>query len=122
MHIRRFQNTTASIIADLPADPGAPLRAWVAPGNPCVSVFVPVFPPDAVPAALADPAAWRAFAALRDRVEADSAALEPIRAVFAPLEAELWSEAEDVAPHPERRAAFVESAWQRVSEALTSVT
>ena len=122
MHIRRFQNTTASIIADLPADPGAPLRAWVAPGSPCVSVFVPVFPPDAVPAALADPAAWRAFAALRDRVEADSSALAPIRAAFAPLEAELWCEADDVAPHPERRTAFVESAWRRVSETLASLT
>ncbi len=121
MHIRRFQNTTASIIADLPADPDAPLRAWVAPGNPCVSVFVPVFPPDAVPAALADPAAWRAFAALRDRVEADSSALAPIRAAFAPLEAELWREADDVAPYPERRAAFVESAWRRVAETLTSL-
>ena len=121
MHIRRFQNTTGSIIADLPADPEAPLRAWVAPGNPCVSVFVPVFPPDAVPAALADPAVWRAFAALRDRVEADSTTLAPIRAAFASLEAELWCEADEVAPNPERRAAFVEIAWRRVSEALACV-
>lgn len=121
MHIRRVQNTTASMIADLPADPGAPLRAWVAPGNPCVSVFVPVFPLDAVPAALADPAAWRAFAALRDRVEADSSALAPIRAAFAPLEAELWCEADDVAAHPDRHAAFTETAWQRVAEALASL-
>ena len=122
MHIRGFQNTTASIIADLPVDRAAPLRAWVAPGSPCVSVFVPVFPPDAVPAALADPVAWSAFATLRDRVEADSAALAPIRAAFAPLEATLWREADDVAPHPERRVAFVEDAWRRVSEALASVT
>ena len=121
MHIRGFQNTTSSIIADLPADLGAPLRAWVAPGSPCVSVFVPVFPPDAVPAALAEPAAWRAFAALRDRVEADSSALAPIRAAFAPLEAELWREADEVAPNPERRATFVETAWRRVSETLASL-
>ncbi len=122
MHIRGFQCTTSSIITDLPADPDAPLRAWVAPGSPCVSVYVPVFPSDAVPAALAGPAAWRAFAALRDRVEADSSALAPIRAAFAPLEAELWCEADEVAPHPERRATFVESAWQRVSDALASLT
>lgn len=122
MHIRNFQNTTSSIIADLPADPGAPLRAWVAPGSPCVSVYVPVFPPDAVPAALADPATWQAFAGLRHRVEADSFSLAPIRAVFAPLEAELWREADDVASHPDRRAAFVDDAWRRVSEALTSVS
>jgi secernin len=122
LHIRGFEGTTSSMVADLPADPGEPLRAWVAPCSPCVSVYVPVFPPDAVPAALADPATWRAFAALRDRVEADSAALEPIRAAFAPLEAELWREADDVAPHPERRAAFVEGAWRRVSEAVASLT
>lgn len=122
LHIRGFEGTTSSMIADLPADPGEPLRAWVAPCSPCVSVYVPVFPPDAVPGALADPATWRAFAALRDRVEADSAALEPIRAAFAPLEAELWREADDVAPHPERHADYVESAWRRVSEALASVT
>jgi len=121
-HARRFENTTASMIADLPADPGAPLRAWVAPGSPCVSIFIPVFPPDAVPAALADPATWHAFAALRDCVEADSSALAPIRAVFAPLEAELWSEADDVAPYPERRITFVDDAWRRVSEALYTLT
>ena len=118
MHIRRFQNTTASIIADLPADPGAPLRAWVAPGNPCVSVFVPVFPPHAVPAALADPAAWRAFAALRERAESDDAVLPAFRDAFAPIEAELWCEADAIAPHPDRHAAFVEAAWARVAAAL----
>jgi secernin len=118
MHIRKFQNTTSSIIAELPADPAAPLRAWVAPGNPCVSVFVPAFPPHAVPAALAEPAAWHAFAALRDRAEADDSALEEIRAVFAPLEAELWCEADAVAPQPARHAAFVAAAWGRVAEAL----
>lgn len=118
MHIRKFQNTTASMIADLPADPEAPLRAWVAPGNPCVSAFLPVFPPHAVPAALADSATWHTFAGLRDRVEADDAALAEIREVFAPLETELWCEADDVASHPERHAAFVETAWERVAEAL----
>ncbi len=121
-HARRFENTNSSMIADLPADPEAPLRAWVTPGSPCVGIYVPVFPPDAVPAALADPVTWHAFAALRDRVEADSSALAPIRAAFAPLEAELWSEADDVAPHPDRHTAFVESAWRRVSEALSSLT
>ncbi len=120
-HARRFENTTSSMIAELSADAEAPLRAWVTPGNPCVGIFVPVFPPDAVPAALADPATWRAFAALRERVEADSAELDSIRDAFAPLEAELWSEADEVAPHPERHAAFAESAWRRVDEALASL-
>ena len=52
--------------------PGEPLRAWVAPGSPCVSVFVPVFPLDGVPPELGDPRTWRTFAALRDRVEDDA--------------------------------------------------
>ena len=72
MHLRGFQNTTSAMVAELPADPERPLRAWVAPGQPCVSVFVPVFPPH-VPLALGDEATWQGFASLRDRVEADPA-------------------------------------------------
>jgi dipeptidase len=121
MHVRGYRNTTSSMIAEVPAESDAPLRAWVAPGNPCVCVYVPVFPPLAVPAALADPAVWRRFAALRDRVEADAGALPEIRAAFDPLEAELWSEADDVALSPERQARFAEEAWCRVAEALESV-
>lgn len=118
MHIRGFQATTSSMVARMPADPGAPLRAWVAPGSPCVSVYVPVFPPAAVPAALSDPAVWQAFARLRDMVEADGAALGRIRDVFGPLEASLWAEADAIAGRPHRHASFVAGAWARVSEAL----
>lgn len=121
MHVRRYRNTTSSMIAELPANPDAPLRAWVAPGNPCVSVYVPVFPPLAVPAALGDAAVWQKFAALRDRVEADTGALPEIREEFDPIEAELWSEADDVAMSPERQSRFVEEAWCRVAEALDRV-
>ena len=118
MHLRGFQNTTSSMIAQLPADDAAPLRAWIAPGNPCVAVFVPVFPPAAIPAELADAGVWRRFAALRERVEADAGALPEIRAAFDPVEAELWSEADDVALSPERQQRFVDDAWIRVEEAL----
>jgi hypothetical protein len=121
MHIRGYQNTTSSMIAELPADAGAPLRAWVAPGSPCVSVYVPVFPPEQVPAALGEAATWRRFAALRDRVERVPDALAEIRAVFGPLETELWDEADDVSETAAGRAAFVERAWQRVDEALSRV-
>ena len=121
MHIRRFQNTAAGMIAQLPSDPSAPARAWVAPGSPCVSVFLPVFPAQHVPAALGDPATWRAFAELRDRVEAGDASLAGIRAVFAPIEAGLWCEADAIADTPERYAPFVDDAWNRVSAALASL-
>ena len=57
MHLRDYQATTASMVAELPADPDAPIRAWVALGSPCASVYVPVFPPLGVPAELARPRA-----------------------------------------------------------------
>ena len=121
MHLRGFQHTTSSMIAELPTDDAAPLRAWVAPGSPCVSVYVPVFPPHAVPSALGEPGVWRRFAELRDRVDADPAALDEIRSVFGPIETELWAEADNAALSPERQAAFVERAWESVSEALDAV-
>lgn len=118
MHVRNVRNTTSSMITELPAKPEQPLRAWVAPGNPCVTVYVPVFPPLAVPAALGDETVWQKFASLRERVEADAGALPEVRAEFDTVEAELWSEADDVAMSPERQARFVEDAWRRVAEAL----
>jgi secernin len=121
MHIRGYQNTTSSMIAELPADPGLPPRAWVAPGQPCVSVFVPVFGTH-VSAALGDARTWHAFAALRDRVEADGDALAEVRAVFGPLEAELWAEADTIAARPKEHARFAEEAWRRVAEALQRAT
>jgi secernin len=118
MHLRGHQNTTSSMIAELPVHPEAPLRAWVAPGSPCVSVYVPVFPPYGVPTQLADPAVWLRFAALRERVEADPDALAEIRAAFAPVESELWADADEVALRPAEHGSFVERAWKRVSQSL----
>ena len=113
MHLRDYQATTASIVADLPSDPDAPLRAWVALGSPCASVYVPVFPPFGVPAELGDTETWKRFAALRDRVEADPDALEPIRARFAPVEAELWARADARSPvtTPPRSTSSSRGAW-----------
>ena len=121
MHLRTYQNTTSSIIAELPADPTLPLRAWVSPGQPCVSIYVPVFGTHA-PAALGDPVTWHAFAALRDRVESDEDALAEIRAVFGPLEAELWTEADALAAQPQEHSRFAEEAWRRVAEALQRIS
>ena len=71
--------TASSMVAALPTDPSAPLRAWVAPGSPCVSVYLPVFPPQegrsgAVAVELADEGAWRQVDVLRRRCEDDAAA------------------------------------------------
>jgi hypothetical protein len=78
--------TTASMIAELP-DRASP-RAWVSLGNPCASVFVPVFPAAIAPE-LADPVQWKRFSQLRDRFD------DNVRAVFDPVERELWEQADD---------------------------
>lgn len=114
MHLHGFQNTTSSIIAELPVDPEQPLRAWVAPGQPCVSFFVPVFPPGAVPSALGDSTTWHTYEALRDWSETDPGAPASIREALGPLEAELWSEADAIAPQPGKQGEFVEESWRRV--------
>jgi secernin len=123
MHLRDYQATTASIVAELPADPDAPLRAWVALGSPCASVYVPVFPPARVPAELAWTDTWLRFAALRDRVEADPEALAPVRERLARVEAELWDRADAVVARPDQAAldAYTESAWKPVEQALRAL-
>jgi secernin len=118
MHLRGVQVTNAAMVAELPRDPDAPVRAWVALGPPCASIFVPVFPPDGVPAALGDVASWAAFDASRPPVEGPdgAAALASRRAAWAALEAELWDEA-DACATPGREAArarFVQTVWPRV--------
>jgi secernin len=120
MHVRDYQVTNASMVAELPARPDSPLRAWVAIGSPCVGVYVPGFPPAGLPSELAEPATWARFARLRDRVEGHggSDALAEIRAVLGPLEAELWEEADAAAGAPDRQQAFVASTWSRVEPAL----
>lgn len=123
MHVRNYQATSASMVADLPRDPNAPMRAWVALGSPCASVYVPVFPPAGVPRELGDPATWKRFAALRSRVEGHEGAqrLAEIRSVLAPLERDLWEEADARAGDPVQRNQFVATAWPRVDAALAKL-
>lgn len=118
MHVRDYQATAASMICELPEDLDRPLRAWVAVGSPCVSVYVPVFPTATVPLELGEETTWRRFENLRDRVENDGDALAAVRAVLAPLESALWSEADDVVADPAHHAAYAAEAWRRVDEAL----
>jgi secernin len=117
MHVRDYQATTASMVAELQA--GAAPRAWACLGNPCVSVYVPFFPPT-VPAALADPAQWARYARLRDRAESDPDALGEVRAVLAPLEHELWTDADERFATGERGPldAFATTVSARVDRAL----
>jgi secernin len=133
MHLRGVQATTSSMIASLPRDPAEPLRAWVAPGNPCVTIFVPTFGIDGVAPELAEAATWHRFEALRQRVEHSRAtgteredgapgALAEIRSVLAPVETELWHEADEVAERsPAEQVAWAGGAWPRIGGVLDSL-
>jgi len=126
MHVRGLSVTAASIVALLPhhVEDGAPLRAYVALGSPCVSVYVPAFPrtvagpPPFVPIELSNESMWKAADGLRQRVEEDPEAMEPIRAVLGPVESELWAEADDVVEHPDSWAEVGRSWGSRALHAL----
>lgn len=125
MHLRGDQTTNAAMVTLLPADPDAPLRAWVALGSPCTSVFVPVFPPLGVPAELARPELWTAFDALRPAVEGPRGvdALAAVRSVLGPLERDLWDDADACAgpgDHAEREA-FLAGVGPRLTGALRRI-
>ena len=113
------ETTTSSMIAELPRDRDAPPRAWFALGSPCASVYIPAFPPEEVPSALASVATWRRFAMLRDRAEADPTALGEIRAVLGPAETQLWGHADAIAAtDAESRTRLVAKEWEIVDAAL----
>jgi secernin len=118
MHVRGYQATASSMIVELPVDAARPLRAWVAPGSPCVSVYVPLFPPFGTPREMGDVGTWKRFQVLRERVEADPGALAEIRAELGPVEAALWDAADAAADDPVARAAFSASCWRPIAAAL----
>jgi secernin len=109
--------TTASLVAELPTDPGAPLRAWAALASPCASIYVPLFPPGGAPL-LADAATWGRFASLRARVEVEPEALTVIRAGLAPIETQLWVDADVAGRDEEHRRAVLGAAGAAVDAAL----
>jgi secernin len=128
MHVRGLSVTAASMIAVLPRHlpDGAPLVTYVAAGSPCVSIYVPAFPstaagpPRFVPTELSGEAIWRAADALRQQVEDAPQSIDDIRAVLAPVENELWQEADDVVDEPDRWAAVGRSWGLRALGALES--
>jgi len=132
MHIHDFEATTSSIVAELALDAvdGVPRRAWIALGNPCASVFVPVLAPSpstprgSVPDALAGELWARRFAALSRAAEVDLASLESVRGVLSAVEAELWDEAdalESLDDGPVRWQLFASAAERRIEGALDTL-
>jgi hypothetical protein len=126
MHVRGRYVSAASMIAELPDDvaDGAPVRAWVALGSPCASIYVPAFPRSVagpspfVPFELSSEDLWQAADAVRRRVEDDPDALAAVRRVLDPVEGELWAEADAVLGHPDRWAAAGASWGGRALAAL----
>jgi secernin len=114
-HVEGISVTAASMVASLGEGPP---RLWIALGAPCASIFVPAVFPE-VPSVLASEETWRRFDDLRRRAEAQAAELVAIRTVLAPLEHELWSEAEALDPHDGATARrFAAAASARVAAAL----
>jgi dipeptidase len=94
MHADPLDNTTASMVVRLPADPAALATAWVSLGSPCVGAFLPLWLDATVPAALMigdkapDPTSpWWQMRTLLSCVEHD-----PLR--FGPVVRARWDEFE----------------------------
>jgi len=85
MHADPLDNTTAAMVAPLPADPGTPAATWVCLGSPCVGAFIPCYLEGRVPASLAsggaepDPESpWWRMRELLTLVERDFARWTPV--------------------------------------------
>jgi dipeptidase len=109
MHADPLDNTTAAIVAALPADRAAVAAVWVCLGSPCVGAFLPCYLEGTLPEILTrggaepDPESpWWRMRTVLDVVERDFAGLGPrVRARWDAFEGRLATEAAAV----EREAA-----------------
>jgi dipeptidase len=110
MHADPLDNTTASLVASLAADPDAIAPVWICLGSPCVGAFVPCYLEGTVPAELAiggaeaDPASpWWRMRELLGLIERDFARFAPrVRAVWDAFETRTAPEADEVAARAAR--------------------
>ncbi len=117
MHADPLDNTTASMVASLPADPGRPAAIGVSLGSPCVGAFLPLWLEAPVPSLLGqgggepDPGSpWWRMRALLDLVEGDVGVHGPVvRARWDAFEQGVWHEAAEV----ERQAVRLEGPPRR---------
>ncbi len=121
MHDGADRTTNASIVAWLPGSAGEGVRAWIALGSPCCSVFFPVLVPGSVPFGLAMESTWRTFAALRDRVELQSGYLGQVRSTLGKVEDQLWREADNMPANPIRWQHFTPTSFIRVEDVIRSL-
>ena len=125
MHVRGFQATTASMVAELPADPDRAARVWAALGSPCASVYIPcIVPPVSyrgaapVAGALCDESVARRFADLRAVADEIPSRLSLVRAGLCGPESELWDEADGMPDDPEVWEKFGFRASSRTTQML----
>jgi secernin len=101
MHADPLDNTTAALVARLPAAPAAVATAWVCLGSPCTGPFLPCYLEGTIPTRLMRAAAepdpespWWRMRELLDLVELDFARHGPrVRTCWDAFEAMLESEA-----------------------------
>ena len=102
MHLADYQATTAPACRrSPPPTPTLVARPGLRFGSPCASVYISL-PTARVPAALRHPLTWHRFATLRKQVESGPDELAVVREVLAPLEAELWENADRAAQQGRR--------------------
>ena len=151
MHVRDYQCTTASMVAELPADPAATLRIWASLGPACCAVMLPAaivrsgpHPEVIVPTALENPLLWQAASTMARRAEdasnsedagnsgdADSnvspdsnggAAVTLARAAFGQLESSAWDEADELTERAADASAWRQAADRWSSQAVAAAT
>ena len=119
MHADPLDNTTASMVAPLPARRDVLAPVWISLGSPCVGAFVPVYLEGTLPPALAiagqesDPSSpWWRMRTLLTLVERDVVRFAPrVRTQWDAFERQTDGEARTAeataAAHPDRAAAIV---------------
>jgi secernin len=139
MHADPLDNTTASMVASLPADRDALATIAVGLGSPCAGAFLPVWLDAPVPARLGlggaepdDTSPWWRMRALLDLVERDVARYgPPVRKRWDVFEEGLWHEAAHVAraasqdepaARRARLGAFSDAAVDRWLDELDAIT
>jgi secernin len=101
MHADPLDNTTAAMVAELPADPLAVAPVWFCLGSPCTGVFLPCYLEVDVPSALSvggeapnEASAWWRMRELLSLVERDCETRGPrVRRAWDAFEAEVVEEA-----------------------------
>jgi secernin len=104
MHSEPVGTTTASLVAELPADRSRPWPVWISFATPCTGIFLPVYQAGVIPPELARggesyeaDSAWWTFARLEQAASADFALHTPrLRAAWSKLEEEIERERGEV--------------------------